>query len=1007
LNAGAAASAKDSDLADKGSSQAAVSRSAGKLLSVGFSGRALEAGFSAATGPEQPAGSAAGSATPAAAAGLQQSTDEAASFPAGRGADIARQIQQQQQQQQQAFNSQGNKHGASLTDRVAAAMPSTPEVGTQSSGPLAGLQTLAATAANTLGIAHVQAVKAATAGVKAIEQQAAPHASSSSSSSSSNQVAAAAADMDAGSSGDVQQQDLNYEQQQQDLNYEQQQQQQQGLFGMVRTAVLRDVGQMFAQPGSSSSGGGAGLVGWDAPDAYSMSYDSLDSSSRVGKPQAAASSQGVEPAAVLQQPAAHVGTAQETPPPAAAAAATPAENTSAEAPASLNAAAAAGLGVGVPPTPEAMLLLGELHELLHTRMQLKVLLVSQQQQLAQLQQKQQQSNAAASASSSTTEQTQSITDQLQQQPEAGIGIDAAADDQMAKLEVEYAVALKELQDLEVSVTTAQAELDSLTASTAVPELAGAGPDGTPAASNKGTAAAGGAATAGGGASRSSSGKPKGIGGGPGAAAAAAAAKGTTAAAAKGKGPQLAGGGSGSGAGAELGAGTGLGFSGRNSPLSRQDQQRLLQQLYGIGGGAGGSSGGITGGGGGRGGGRGRPTATGGSGGDDSSSNSSGKWHFRWPWQLPVGNLVPVLVQAWLGAVVVSGLLWYAYQFLYKMPMQEVKTMASTAVHVAEAGAAVAHNTVHAASAVAHGVASAAGVETSLPSPEEMLGLQGSAEAGKKGLRLGKGLGMGLIKKGGKKVTAAGKAAGKGLKEAALLLLPHSSSSRGGAGGVGEEEQSAAATAAARLGVGLLLLAAASRAVDGASSSTGHHRGSRRMRGRPGFSSSSRGRGAAGRSSSDGSSKGAANAVAAAAGAAGKLVKGVVGLPGAVLGWRRTKKSSKRWWEHSSMDAADAPGVSDRAPAGVLGYDEGSVWGSGAGGMLAGDAVLAAADAGGDGSSSSTGNAAQAGSPAGKRRGGVGGVQGSGLNGHSGGYDADDSVYLQQYKTLMMRQPSWR
>jgi hypothetical protein len=365
----------------------------------------------------------------------------------------------------------------------------------------------------------------------------------------------------------------------------------------------------------------------------------------------------------------------------------------------------------------------------------------------------------------------------------------------------------------------------------------------------------------------------------------------------------------------------------------------------------------------------------------------------------------VLVQAWLGAVVVSGVLWYAYQFLYKMPMEEVKQMASTAVHVAEAGATIAHKTVHAASAVAHGVASTAGVETSLPSPEEVLGLQGSAESVKRGLGLGKGLGLGLIKKGGQKVTAAGKAAGKGMKGAALLLLPQSGSSSGGsAGGVSEEDQKAAVTAAARLGAGLLLLAAASRAVDEASSGSGHRKGSRGMRGRPGFGSSSRGRGAA----SSASSKGAANAVAAAAGAAGRVVKAVVGLPGAVLGWRRNKKSSKRWWEQSSMDAAyaDAPGssaagVSSRASAGVLGYDEGFEWGSGAGGMLSADAVLSAADARA-GSSSGTGNAVKTASPAGKGR-------GAGFDGFKGGYDAaaDDGVYLQQYKMLMMRQPSWR
>jgi hypothetical protein len=365
----------------------------------------------------------------------------------------------------------------------------------------------------------------------------------------------------------------------------------------------------------------------------------------------------------------------------------------------------------------------------------------------------------------------------------------------------------------------------------------------------------------------------------------------------------------------------------------------------------------------------------------------------------------VLVQAWLGAVVVSGVLWYAYQFLYKMPMQEVKQMASTAVHVAEAGATIAHETMHAASAVAHGVASTEGVETLLPSPEEVLGLQGPAESGKKGLGLGKVLGLGLIKKGGQKVTAAGEAAGKGLKDAALLLLPQSgSNSSSGAGGVSEEDRKAAVAAAARLGAGLLLLAAASRAVDEASSGSGHRTGGRRMRGRPGFGSSSRGRGAAGKSSS----KGAVNAVAAAAGAAGRVVKGVVGLPGAVLGWRRNKKSSKRWWEHSSMhmDAADAPGssaagVSGKAPAGVLGYDEGFEWGSGAGGMLSGDAVLSAADAGA-GSSSGAGNAMKTASPAGKG-------QGEAFDGDNGGHDAaaDDGVYLQQYKMLMMRQPSWR
>jgi hypothetical protein len=961
-----------------------VSKGAGKSLSVGLSGSALAAGFSALPEP-QLHGTAGPSPSTGAAATLQDAIPAAASsIPAGPGADIARKIQQQQQQQEQqqrglvdsssgsiSSSSKGKqKHGATITDRIAAAMPSTPEVGIQPADRLTGLKALAATAANSLGIAQVQAVKAATAGVKALEEQAVPH------SSSSHVRSPTGADVDAAAADSKVQQDAS-------------QQQQQGLFGKARSALLKDVRHMLAQPGSSSTSSGSGVISWDAPDAYLASFDSIDSSSSAApaKPNATAGDAATAPQT-------------QAPPPSIAVAGAPAGSAGQSSssnpqmlksvPTAAAAPAAAGDGVamssgGVPPTPEAMALLAELHELLHSRMQLKVLLGSQQQQLMQLQQQQQQGFGSSSS-----------------------GGEQLADDQVARLEVDFAAALKEFEDLEVAVATAQAELDSLSAATAVPQLAGSGPGGAAARGPITTAAAAAAAAAGGGGNGSSRG-PKGIGGGPGAAAAAARKKAS--------GNAQHGSGS-SSAGAARSAGSvglgGLGGAGGGggSRLSRSEQQRLLQRFYGVGG-SGGSSGGGGGGGigGGGGGGRGRPVATGGSGGDDSSSKG-GKWHFKWPWKLPVVDLVQVLVQVWLGVVVASGVLWYAYQLLYKMPLQEVQQMANTAVHVAEAGATIAHKTVHAASAVAHGVASTAGVETSLPSPEEVLGLHGSGSNSKQG----RGLGLGLLRKGGKKVTEAGKAAGKGLKDAALLLLPQSGSSSGSSK-VDEKDRKAAVAAAARLGAGLLLLAAASRAAEEASSGSSSGNKSRRMH-------SSRGRGTAYAygNLNDSSSRGSGNALVAAAGAAGKLVNAVVGLPGAVLTRRRNKLANKRWWDHSSSSsngadagltsstpaaaaAAAAGGATrpNRAPAGPMDYaaDEGLMWGSGAGGMLAGDAAIAGLGPGS--SSSSSGGGAQAAGSPGQQVKGRAGISGFGGYGTDGG----DDVYLQQYKMLMMRQPSWR
>lgn len=379
-----------------------------------------------------------------------------------------------------------------------------------------------------------------------------------------------------------------------------------------------------------------------------------------------------------------------------------------------------------------------------------------------------------------------------------------------------------------------------------------------------------------------------------------------------------------------------------------------------------------------------------------------------------GELMQLAVQAWLGLVVVSGVLWYAYQLLYKLPVNEVKQMASTAVHAAEVGADVAHKTVHAASSVAHSVGNFAGVETSLPKPEHVLG----GHLGD-GAAAGKGLGLGLVRKGARRVRSAGEAVGTGLHNTLLLLLP---ANRGTGNDSGTGDRKAALATAARLGFGLLLLAAASNAAGlGGDSSSSSRAGTaygkpylNRGSGSRAYRSATYGYGMAGTGSMKGSTapggvaglgKGAVTGARATVGAAFGLAKWVVGtaaaVPAAVLGRGARKDKGQGSSKQSRF------GASRGHQAGVMSYEDGTVyangshgvWGS-APGLVPGEAVLntsrtdAAPGAAYGGAGAAP--AAVGGSSAGLAASSGGAVQ----RGESGSY------YLQQYRELL-RQGSWR
>eukprot|EP00775_Hariotina_reticulata_P011853 gene11853-11997_t len=177
-----------------------------------------------------------------------------------------------------------------------------------------------------------------------------------------------------------------------------------------------------------------------------------------------------------------------------------------------------------------------------------------------------------------------------------------------------------------------------------------------------------------------------------------------------------------------------------------------------------------------------------------------------------GGPMVAVMGAWLGVVVISGLLWYAYQLLYKLPIQEVKQMASTAVHAAETGAQIAQKTAQAASSVAGAVGHAAGVSADPPGhgPSRHTAFKSATSK----------LGRGVKSVGQIMARVASKTSIAGKRFLQVLLMPPSSpassSDSGSSLAASKSDNNAAlAAAAARVGAGLVMLVAAGSLADAA------------------------------------------------------------------------------------------------------------------------------------------------------------------------------------------------
>jgi hypothetical protein len=251
-----------------------------------------------------------------------------------------------------------------------------------------------------------------------------------------------------------------------------------------------------------------------------------------------------------------------------------------------------------------------------------------------------------------------------------------------------------------------------------------------------------------------------------------------------------------------------------------------------GGGSGGSkgSGGGGGGGGSGGGGGGRRRGVGGSGGEGHHHKGPGAGFGRfvhWLTHMSTKQLARGIFQVWLASVVLLGTFWYAYQLLYKMPMEEIATITHTAKHVAEAGGAVASKTAsvagHVVNAVAPGHRSSTQAETSSAS-----GFTAAVKAGfRKAGGFVKGLGSSGASLAQEPLRVAGSAAKVSYNSGKRLvnLLAGAPTGTGtqqatGVGGSEGEQPSAAAVAAARVGVGAVLLYLANKTAGSGSGSSG-------------------------------------------------------------------------------------------------------------------------------------------------------------------------------------------
>jgi hypothetical protein len=334
----------------------------------------------------------------------------------------------------------------------------------------------------------------------------------------------------------------------------------------------------------------------------------------------------------------------------------------------------------------------------------------------------------------------------------------------------------------------------------------------------------------------------------------------------------------------------------------------------------------------------------------------------------VSDVIQLLLQCWLGCVVVSGVAWYAYQLLYKMPVQEVKQMATTAVHAAETGADVAHGAVHTAAAVAHAVGEAAGVETSLPSPDELrTGNHHTNQDTEQGLGY-------RIKSFGKKLKPAGKSLGQGVKglgaagQSAVVAVVSPIKAAVSGSGAGDERNTrphsqSVKAAVTRLAAGALLLAAA-----GAWSADNSGKGGRKGHGLSGGMSKSV-KGYAGHRQQTGSS----SAHAAAGGLLRSVFGAALAVPAAVMSRGQGDSGRRR---------------RDRSESVVMGFDDGTIYGNAL--ITPGDKALAAST---PRSAAHSSKALMSGRSA--------------LLGKASVAAADNHDYEQLYRTLMDRQGSWR
>lgn len=204
---------------------------------------------------------------------------------------------------------------------------------------------------------------------------------------------------------------------------------------------------------------------------------------------------------------------------------------------------------------------------------------------------------------------------------------------------------------------------------------------------------------------------------------------------------------------------------------------------------------------------------------------------------------------WLAGCVLLAAAWYAYDLLFKMPLDEIRTMTNAAKHVADAGAAVSSKTANVASHIAHSVG---GSKAQSTASEGSWGQLGAGFRHLGGFIKGLSGGVGSVAQ--QPIRAVGSAASvsyRGGKRLLKLLLPGAASSGSSAStntqgwGVSgatadEDTPSTAAVVAARVGAGALLLLLANKAASGGGGGSGSggagSSSSKKAAGRPSYES---------------------------------------------------------------------------------------------------------------------------------------------------------------------------